>query len=191
MNQTASRLFAHSWQSNSARRLSGDDDQIISDISLGHALVDSMTSTGRPAEPTDGEALSAASAQIRSFSKRLLLLTPFKPHEDLGVTLQDWEGCVYQVGETSFSARLVDRTKGGECDTEIAEIPNDEVDDGDADLLRPGAIFYLTVRRRILPGGRHEVGSRIIFRRMPAWGRTALANAEAEAKNLASYFADE
>lgn len=110
--------------------------------------------------------------------------------DEPGIVLQDWEGCVVNVNADTFTARLLDRTRNAKIDTEIAEIPLDEVDMGDRDLLRDGAIFYLTIRRRLTPTGRHEVGSQIVFRRLPAWHRSSLDRIEAEATKLSDFFAD-
>jgi hypothetical protein len=74
-------------------------------------------------------------------------------------------------------------------DTEIAEIPIEEVDASDMDLLREGALFYLSVRRRIMPSGRHENASQIVFRRLPAWQKSTLRAAAQEAAELAEFFA--
>ena len=110
---------------------------------------------------------------------------------DLGVTIQDWEGCVVEIGDESFSARLLDRTRQIDVDTELAEIPLSEVDSGDRELVQLGGIFYLTIRRRILDTGRHGTESRIVFRRLPAWHASTLKKAKAEAETLAEFFDNE
>jgi hypothetical protein len=94
---------------------------------------------------------------------------------DIGVALQDWEGYVEHVGNNSFTARLLDRTKKFETDTEIAEIPIELVNKGDLELLFEGGIFLLFVRRRITSKGNTEHSVSLHFRRPPAWTAEALA----------------
>jgi hypothetical protein len=111
------------------------------------------------------------------------------PLYELGHVVQMWEGSVTQVGEESFVARLLDKSREMKIDTEEAEIPLSEVDKGDRVLVKEGAIFYLTIKRRIVSGsGRQETSSNIVFRRMPKWHRSTLDAAKAEAKQLAAFF---
>jgi len=111
------------------------------------------------------------------------------PLYELGHVVQMWEGSVTEVGEESFYARLLDKTRQMKIDTEEAEIPLSEVDDGDRVLVKEGAIFYLTIKRRIVSGsGRQETSSNIVFRRMPKWHRSTLDAAKTEAKQLAAFF---
>lgn len=109
--------------------------------------------------------------------------------EEVGVILQDWEGYVEEIGADTFIARLLDRTKKHTVDSEVAEIPIEEVVKSDMDLLRVGAIFYFTVRRRFLSNGRQEVVSQIVFRRLPGWHQSTLDKAQKEAAELVAFFA--
>lgn len=59
-------------------------------------------------------------------------------------TLQEWEGLVESIGDTSFTARLrdlTDRSRG----EEFAEIPLEEVDPADLKRLVQGAVFHLII----------------------------------------------
>lgn len=122
------------------------------------------------------------------------LASSFLPHSTVpfpvesAIVIQDWEGCVVEVSEENFSARLLDRTRKLPVETELAEIPIEQVDDGDRELVREGAIFYLTIRRRILQNGRHENSSQLVFRRMPGWHASTLRRAREEAEELARFF---
>ncbi len=107
--------------------------------------------------------------------------------EDLGVTLQDWEGCVEDIHETSFSARILDRTRGMDVDTEIAEIPLEKVREGDRELLFPGSLFYMLVRRRTLSTGSIKHSVNLIFRRLPLWTDEALRRVKEEAESFEIY----
>jgi hypothetical protein len=111
-------------------------------------------------------------------------------HDESCTVLQNWEGFVVEVGESTFTARLLDRTSNNKIDTEIAEIPFDEVEDGDRDLVREGAILYFTIRRRRMSNGRHEVVSQLVFRRLPAWHSATLKRLEDEATRLDGIFAN-
>jgi hypothetical protein len=104
------------------------------------------------------------------------------------VVLQDWEGVVEEVRKDDFFARLRDRTSGSNFDAEAAEIPISEVDSDDLPLLKPGAIFYLTIYRRILESGRHERTTRMFFRRLPAWTPTMLQSVKDRADRWKSFF---
>jgi len=107
---------------------------------------------------------------------------------DVGVVLQDWEGCVVEVRERTFIARLLDHTRKLLIDTEEAEIPIEEIDPGDREMLQPNSIFYLTIKRRMHANRKQETVSRIVFRRLPAWHASMLAKAIEEADELATFF---
>ena len=102
--------------------------------------------------------------------------------------MQDWEGVVEEVRENDFVARLIDKTAKAKFDSEAAEIPKEEIDSDDMELLKPGAIFYLTVFRRVMPNGRQERATRLIFRRLPAWTPTMLKSVESRASKWKSFF---
>ena len=104
------------------------------------------------------------------------------------IVLQDWEGVVEEVREDDFVARLMDKTAGQKFDSEAAEIPKSEVDRDDIELLKPGAIFYLTVFRRVARNGRQERITRLIFRRLPAWTQTMLKSVGDRANSWKSFF---
>ena len=100
--------------------------------------------------------------------------------------LQDWEGVVEEVLGDSFVARLRDRSDTSEFDKELAEIPLDDVTPDERPLLKPGAIFYLTIYRRVFP--RHERATRLVFRRLPAWTDSMLKSVEVRANHLENFF---
>src|SRR5262245_45256350 len=55
--------------------------------------------------------------------------------------LQKWEGVVLEVGDNSFTARLVDQSNPNTNDEEV-ELSLEEISPDDLVLLAPGAIFY-------------------------------------------------
>ncbi len=121
---------------------------------------------------------------------RMKIIPPQPPSYELATVVQAWEGYVVEIGNETFTARLLDQTRKMSTDTEIAEIPISEVDPGDLDLVKEGSIFYLTIKRRVLKNGRHETASAIVFRRLPAWHRVTLERAKDKAKLMAAYFAE-
>jgi hypothetical protein len=102
--------------------------------------------------------------------------------------LQEWEGIVEGVTDTLFKARLRDKTAGDQRAYEEAELSLDDVSPDDRELLREGAVFYLTSGRRMLASGRHELTSRIVFRRLPQWTQSKIDSAKARARNISDYF---
>jgi hypothetical protein len=91
--------------------------------------------------------------------------------------MMDWEGVVEEVNADGFVARLLDRRSSSKLDTEAADIPFSEVNPDDVPLVRPGAIFYLTVYRVIASSGQQQRSTRLFFRRLPAWTPALLASA--------------
>jgi hypothetical protein len=95
--------------------------------------------------------------------------------------LIDWEGVVEEVNADGFAARLLNRRNSSKVDTEAADIPFSEVNADDLPLVRPGAIFYLTVYRVIASSGQQQRTTRLFFRRLPAWTPSLLASARKRA----------
>jgi hypothetical protein len=97
--------------------------------------------------------------------------------------LQKWEGVVLEVLSDSFTARLSDLTRQGP--DEDAEFALEEIDIGDRDLLRPGAVFYWNIGYSDSLTGRARV-SIIRFRRLPIWRRDELEKAKRDAERLSN-----
>lgn len=95
--------------------------------------------------------------------------------------LQKWEGIVLDVLPDSFTARLIDLTLEGS--DEEAEFALEEIDEGDKDLLKPGAVFYWNIGYSDSPSGRARV-SIIRFRRLPVWRSEELERAKRDAERL-------
>ena len=102
--------------------------------------------------------------------------------------IRDWEGVVDEVLEDEgiFTARLRDLTTGEIYPSETAEIPTEDVSDDDRDLLRPGAVFYLTTGRS-LRRGRWELFGRMAFRRLPGRTPADLRRIEENARSLIDF----
>lgn len=80
--------------------------------------------------------------------------------------LQEWEGCVVEIGEETFEARLLDVTAGALYDTESASIPLNEISHG-RDRLEVGSIFRWVIGYERTPGGTTQRVSRIHVRDLP------------------------
>jgi hypothetical protein len=108
--------------------------------------------------------------------------TSERPREIL-IALQSWEGVVLDVDDTSFVARLID--VAGEHEDEEVKLSLDELSDFDLKLLEPGAILYWTIGYRQQVRGSRERVSRIRLRRVPAWTKRQLGEAQERASRLA------
>jgi hypothetical protein len=104
-------------------------------------------------------------------------------------TLQEWEGYVTDVLQTTFVARLVDVTAGQHTASEEAEFPLDDVADGDRPLVKPGAVFRWTVGYIKSPGGSKKRMSQLVFRRLPQWTQRDLDDASIRARAIAKSIA--
>ena len=105
--------------------------------------------------------------------------------------LQDWEGVVETIGNENFTARLRNLTNNEPYPSEAAELPIEDISADDLELLRVGAVFYLTVGRLIWFNGRQERFGRIVFRRLPGWTLSTLRRAEKRAEHLSRFLDSE
>jgi len=93
-----------------------------------------------------------------------------------------WEGVVLKVLEDAFIARLVDMNDPSKY--EEAEIVNTSVSDqSDLELIKPGAIFFWSIGRRI-EGHRSEQISLIQFRRLPVWTKKEIQHSKQESTEV-------
>ena len=128
----------------------------------------------------EGNVISARSEQPvppSVFFRKSLYSQPLTRFE----VLQKWEGIVLDVLHDSLTARLIDLTLQGS--DEEAEFALEEIDEGDKDLLKPGAVFYWNIGYSDSPTGRARV-SIIRFRRLPVWRSEELAQAKRDAERL-------
>lgn len=95
------------------------------------------------------------------------------------LVLSEWEGSISSVSDSEIAATLVlvrGETEDDERELD-ARIPIEEVAVADRDLLRVGALFRLSVGYAITNGTRTRF-SRIVVRRLPAWSRRDLQEAD-------------
>lgn len=93
------------------------------------------------------------------------------------VSLQAWQGVVEEIklSEQEFTAILFDMTAAGPKETATFDFA--DVSQGDANLLRPGAVFYWAVGYRTAPSGQRSRVSILQFRRMPTLSTEDLGEA--------------
>jgi hypothetical protein len=80
--------------------------------------------------------------------------------------IQLWEGVVTAVGAASMDVRL--NAKHGKLPQHTASIALEWVHEQDLSLVKPGAVFYLTLFRK-LNRGSIQNSQEIRFRRLPSW----------------------
>ena len=114
-----------------------------------------------------------------------------KPPERTQEVLQEWEGVVERIEGDIFVARLRDMTADEVYPGEIAELPVADVSDNDRELLRVGAVFYMTVGYYVWADGRRERFGRVVFRRLPGWTASALERARERARRITRFLRPE
>jgi hypothetical protein len=129
---------------------------------------------------------------VREIEQDQALRTP-EPQEGMALSgrqqiLMDWEGVVEEVRDDDFTARLLDRRDASKVDTHSVEIPFTEVQLDDISLVRPGAIFYLTIYRSTSRAGQTRRTTTLYFRRLPSWTQSMLASAEDRAQRWKKSF---
>lgn len=87
--------------------------------------------------------------------------------------LQQWEGVVTEITETSFWAVLED-LRDPTSPEELVELPLAEITDTDRSILKRGSALYWTIGREWSAGGQMRRVSEIWIRRMPQWSKHAL-----------------
>jgi hypothetical protein len=100
--------------------------------------------------------------------------------------IQVWEGTVLSVDMNSRSMFAKLHAKIGTIADHSGEIDLEWVADQDADLVCPGAVFYLTLYKKRRKGGTIENSQELRFRRRPSWSRQQVATIDAVAERLLS-----
>lgn len=112
-------------------------------------------------------------------------LKPIKTQSKF-IALQKWEGFVLDVGEETFTARLVDlKNRGIE---EEAEIYITEITEEDYPLLKPGAVFYWSIGHFDHYSGQRFNTGMIRFRRLPGFSRREIDLAQKKAQEIRQLF---
>jgi hypothetical protein len=99
--------------------------------------------------------------------------------------IQIWEGEVKTVDQANGIMQVELNAKLGKMDTHSGEIEFRLVPEQDLDLVRPGAIFYLTLSNRIDRGSIENV-QELRFRRRPSWTKQQIEQVWRDADSMAS-----
>ena len=97
--------------------------------------------------------------------------------------LQIWEGTVVEVDNPARVMRVSLEAKLVPIPRHMGEIDLEWVAEQDQDLVRPGAVFYLTLYKRTKRGS-VENAQELRFRRRPAWSSGQLRQIEQDADML-------
>ena len=98
--------------------------------------------------------------------------------------LQVWEGTVLKVDRAACVMQVLLVAKIGQMPRHTGEIDLGSVSPQDQDLVRPGAVFYLTLYERTIPSV--ENIQELRFRRRPSWSVVQLKQIERDASMLLS-----
>jgi len=134
------------------------------------AKEDRAAFTGNPAHPTKFEPPVAARwIQVSADS----------------IPIQIWEGTVESIDYNGSVMHVLLDAKWGNIPRHAADIELQWVSDQDFDLLRPAAVFYLTLYKRTNRGS-IENSQELRFRRLPSWSTAQLNKVEEDAAMLLS-----
>lgn len=98
--------------------------------------------------------------------------------------IAEWHGQVIAIEQSYFIAELKGTIGTGVAGSlEEAQIPSEEIRQDDRDLLREGAFFRLCVNWENVNGSKRRVTD-LVFRRMPAYRREELEEANKAAAEL-------
>jgi hypothetical protein len=147
----------------------------------------------------DDLATFRSSASIRSdslpskapkvaFSRGLLDISrlPAKNFYSNSSLIQEWEGYVESIGDTSFTAVIRDLTTSDDRAEELVELPLDDLSESDRKRISPGTIFRWSIGYHVDRSGTKSRASRIVLRHLPAWTKADLKKAHEEAERIAS-----
>lgn len=142
------------------------------------------TRTTAEGEPDKMVVKSSVKDEMPRWSARFVTAALPREIVDNSTPLQIWEGTVLDIDPTNAVMRVVLDAKIGQIPRHTAEIDLQWVSEQDHDLLRNGAIFYLTLYKRTKPTV--ENSQELRFRRRPAWSSTQLKRIDHDAAALRS-----
>lgn len=133
---------------------------------------------------SDDTALTRSDAPQRTFSAPIVNAAASREVHADSTPWQIWEGTVCEVNRSAGVMQVVLDAKIGQVPRHTGEIDLDSVSAQDQDLVRPGAVFYLTLYKRTLPSV--ENVEELRFRRRPSWSAAQLKRVEEDASMILS-----
>ncbi len=170
----------------SSLSLVGDPADRRHDEGRKFKLVERLTGTTRPTELEfpRGTAFDRVEDPQKIFEPLMARKTLPSDVSANSTPLQIWEGTIVEVDRATGVMQVLLDAKMGQIPQHTGEIELKWVDEQDQDLVRPGAVFYLTLFQRIKPS--IENAQELRFRRRPAWSAPQLKQVEEDAAVLLS-----
>lgn len=113
-----------------------------------------------------------------------LPVLPRSAENESASLIQIWEGTVQDVLSGEGTMRALLQAKMGGVPDHFAEIGLEWVSEQDLNLVRPGAVFYLSLYKARRRGGTIVNSQELRFRRLPAWTRRDAASIKDIARHL-------
>ncbi len=132
---------------------------------------------------TFGNEIVPIAERINAVISKLPIESACSPHVEVFQSLQEWEGVVLAISDSTFTARLVDVFDKDAPDEE-ADFLRQDLRSDDFKMLEPGAVFRWVVGYVIKKDGTKRRSSDIVFRRLPQWTQRDISEADEEAISL-------
>lgn len=97
--------------------------------------------------------------------------------------IEIWEGVVQDLNAEKTSMSVILEAKLGKMPRHAAEISLEWVSEQDKDLVRPGAVFYLTLYKQTTRGTVRN-SQELRFRRLPSWAPSQIRDIRSAAIKL-------
>ena len=146
-------------------------------------LVSRTTADWNP-DLAEGTALARSGAPQRTFAAPMANASVLREVRADSRPLQVWEGTVLKVDRAACVMQVLLVAKIGQMPRHTGEIDLGSVSPQDQDLVRPGAVFYLTLYERTIPSV--ENIQELRFRRRPSWSTAQLKQIERDASMFLS-----
>lgn len=136
---------------------------------------------------TGDSSVENAAKSYRESDFEVVLPVPFPTHSATAVLdskpIQIWEGVVLAVDPQHQAIDVRLTAKLGQLPDHTASIGLEWIHDQDRALAKPGAVFYLSVFRKVSRGSVQNA-QEIRFRRLPSWFRADIQRVRAAADSL-------
>ena len=144
----------------------------------------SRTTVDRNYDLPEGTGLARSGASQQTFAAPIADASVLREVRADSTPLQIWEGTVVTVDQAAGVMQVLLEAKIGRMPRHTGEIDLDSVSPQDQDLVRPGAVFYLTLYKRTIPSV--ENIQELRFRRRPSWSAAQLTQIERDASMFLS-----